>query len=204
MNTVNNLENTKTTLDYYNKNASLFTNDTVSVDFSILQNEFISLLSEKASIIDLGCGSGRDSKYFRERGFDVTSVDGSEELCKIASNLIGQPVIHSTFQDYTPNKMYDGIWACSSLLHLSLDELYATIVNVTKYLRMNGIFYMSFKYGEFEGMRNERFFLDMNESRFHELISNIPDLSIMDMKITGDVRPGREHEKWLNVFLKKE
>lgn len=204
MNTVNNLENTKTTLDYYNKNASLFTNDTVSVDFSILQNEFISLLSKKASILDLGCGSGRDSKYFRERGFDVTSVDGSEELCKIASNLIGQPVIHSTFQDYTPNKMYDGIWACSSLLHLSLDELYATIVNVTKYLRMNGIFYMSFKYGEFEGMRNERFFLDMNESRFHELISNIPDLSIMDMKITGDVRPGREHEKWLNVFLKKE
>ena len=204
MNTIDNLQNTKTTLEYYNKNASLFTKDTISVDFSVLQNQFISFLPKNASVLDLGCGSGRDSKYFLQNGFDVTSVDGSEELCKIASRFIGQPVIHSTFQNFTPDKMYDGIWACSSLLHLSFTELHATIVNITKYLMNSGIFYMSFKYGEFEGMRNERFFLDLNEGRFRELISKIPDLSIVEMKITGDARPGREHEKWLNVFLKKE
>lgn len=203
MNTNENLMQTQSTLDYYNKNAAIFTADTVAVEFTELQNEFLSYLSEKSVILDLGCGSGRDSKYFIDRGFDVTSVDGSEELCKIACKLTGKPVINTTFQNYVPDKMFDGIWACSSLLHLSKDELIRVVNHIAKYLNKQGVFYMSFKYGNFEGMRNGRFFLDLNENSFRDIIGNITSLSTIKMNITSDVRPGREHERWLNVFLKK-
>ena len=62
--------------------------------------------------------------------------------------------------------------------------------------------YVSFKYGNFEGIRNDRYFIDLNEESIKEYIDNTGFI-IEDIKITNDVRPNR-NEKWLNVILKKE
>lgn len=70
-----------TTLDYYNKNAKKFITGTISVDFGIVQNRFLDKLHPGAEILDYGCGSGRDTKYFLEQGCKVTAIDGSQELC---------------------------------------------------------------------------------------------------------------------------
>ena len=67
----------------------------------------------------------------------------------------------------------------------------------------SGIFYTSFKYGNFEGVRNDRYFTDMTESSFAELINEVTGFEIIEEWITSDVRPDREEEKWLNVILKK-
>ena len=113
---MNNLD--YSTLDYYNKNAISFIEGTLHVDFSTLQNKFASYIEKGGSILDLGCGSGRDSKAFLEMGYSVVAIDGSQELCKLASKYIGQNVLCSTFQEYSPEELFDGIWACASLLHL--------------------------------------------------------------------------------------
>ena len=76
------------TLDYYNQNANAFVESTVSVDFKKTQDKFIEILPGKR-VLDFGCGSGRDTKYFIEAGLDVTATDGSEELCKSASEYTG-------------------------------------------------------------------------------------------------------------------
>ena len=81
------------TIDYYNQNADSFVQGTVSVDFKETQDKFLQLLTGK-TILDFGCGSGRDTKYFLESGFDVTAIDGSEELCKSASVYTGIHVKH--------------------------------------------------------------------------------------------------------------
>ena len=65
----------------YNQNANAFVESTVSVDFKKTQDKFIEILPGKR-VLDFGCGSGRDTKYFIEAGLDVTATDGSEELCK--------------------------------------------------------------------------------------------------------------------------
>ena len=70
------------TIDYYNENAKRFIDGTVSVDFSQIQNVFLELLPNNACILDFGCGSGRDTKYFLERGYQVDAMDGSKELCR--------------------------------------------------------------------------------------------------------------------------
>lgn len=198
------MSNTDKTLQYYNQQASSFVQETVDVEFSALQNEFVSRIGDGGRILDLGCGSGRDSKAFLSQGFDVVSVDGSEEMAKIASEYIGREVICSTFQDYEPEGTFDGIWACASLLHLAKEDIVLVMQKLTKVLNEGGSFYVSFKYGEFSGERNGRFFTDLNEESFGELISNVPELKIQRQYITDDVRPGREAEKWLNVFLRKE
>jgi hypothetical protein len=79
-------------------------------------------------------------------------VDGSNELCKIASKYIGQEVICKRFQDLRESSTYDAVWACASLLHVPLVDL--SLSKVATALKTGGYFYGSFKYGEFGGERN--------------------------------------------------
>ena len=190
------------TIDYYNQNAETFVHGTVSVDFKEVQDKFLRLLAGK-KVLDFGCGSGRDTKYFIERGLDVVAIDGSEELCKIASAYTGIQVKHVLFQKLDEVDCYDGIWACSSILHLPKDELKIVIKKMSRALKAKGIIYTSFKYGNFEGERNGRFFTDFTLEMFKEFIKDVKDIVIEEYWITGDVRPGREEEKWLNLVLRK-
>ncbi len=195
--------NTDITLDYYNKEAKNFSDGTQTINFSALQNEFCAHIPIHGHILDLGCGAGRDSKAFINAGYRVTAMDGSEELCKVASDYIGQKVICSTFQDYNPTDLFDGIWACATLLHLSKDDIVDVMAKLANNLKINGCFYASFKYGDFSGMRNGRFFQNMTEEGFRKILEKINGYDIISSKITSDVRLGRENEKWLNIFLRK-
>ena len=193
---------TNKTLYYYNQNAESFIQGTVSVDFKETQDKFLQSLTGK-SILDFGCGSGRDTKYFIESGYAVTAIDGSEELCKSASAYTGIQVKHMLFQDLDEVDCYDGIWACSSILHLPKEELKIVTQKMSRALKPNGIIYTSFKYGNFEGERNGRFFTDFTIETFSEFIRDIGNITMEENWITGDVRPGRGEEKWLNLILRK-
>lgn len=192
-----------TTIDYYNENAKQFVENTANVEFHHMQNRFLDKLQKGSYILDFGCGSGRDTKYFLEQGYCVDAVDGSEELCKLASEHTGIEVKHMYFQELSEVEKYDGIWACSSILHLNHNDLEAVMKKMAVAVKTNGIIYTSFKYGTFSGERNGRYFTDMTEDTFNELLQKIPGLNIEEQWITSDVRPGRGEEKWLNLILRK-
>lgn len=202
---MNNLSNmathTSITLDYYNTHAESFSADTQLIDFSEHHKNFLHYIPKGGRILDLGCGAGRDSKAFLKAGYKVDAIDGSEKLCKIAEAYIGQPVTCVKFQDFNPLTSYDGIWACASLLHLNSDEIYELLQKLAKHLSPNGCIYASFKYGDFSGFVNGRFFQHMNESSLQHLVDAIPALHILETKITHDLRPERNNERWLNVLL---
>lgn len=191
------------TLNYYNTNAKSFVSSTLAVDFSQTQDKFLHLLPPTASILDFGCGSGRDTKYFLDAGMQVDATDGSEELCRLASEYTGIPVRQMLFEDLDAKAQYDGIWACSSILHLPKDVLKDVLKKMIAALKENGIIYTSFKYGMFEGERNGRFFTDFTEETFREFVSDVDEIKIEESWITGDVRPGRGDERWLNLILRK-
>ena len=197
------MANKDITLDYYNKEADVFFENTVSVDFSKIQEMFLKHIKPGGRILDLGCGSGRDSRAFLERGYDVVPVDGSAELAKLAGAYIGREVIVADFREFEPEGTFDGIWACASLLHLPKEEIAAVMRKQADHLAEGGCFYVSFKYGEFQGERNGRYFTDMTEESFQELLEEVPGLVTEEVFVTGDVREGRNSEKWLNVMLKK-
>ena len=192
-----------TTIDYYDNNATTYANLTVHADLSTLYTDFLQYLTHGASILDLGCGSGRDSRYFIELGYDVEAIDGSIELCKIASEYIKKPVRHLTFQSLDYNNRFDGIWACSSLLHIEKKLLPEVLLKIYNALKSNGILYASFKYGSFTGERSGRFFQDLTEYEFMNIIKQVHGLEIIKSYISNDVRPDRHDEKWINVFLRK-
>lgn len=192
------------TINYYNTNAKQFAETTAVVEFHSMQHKLLDKLPAASAILDFGCGSGRDTKYFIEQGHHVDAIDGSVELCKLAREYTGIQVKHMYFHELSEVEKYDGIWACSSILHLSVSELKDVMRKMEKALKPNGIIYTSFKYGTFSGERNGRFFTDMTEDIFSELLEEISGLSIEEQWVTSDVRPGRGEEKWLNILLCKK
>lgn len=193
----------KTTLDYYNENAASFVSGTVGVEFTVMQDKFLDLLPTGGYILDFGCGSGRDTRYFLKKGYQVDATDGSEELCRIASEYANTQVRKMLFQELDEHEKYDGIWACSSILHVPKAELADVLRRMYEAVKPHGVIYTSFKYSTFEGVRNGRYFSDFTEEDFVEFLKQIPQLQIEEYWITGDCRPGRGDERWLNLIIRR-
>lgn len=192
------------TIKYYDNNAEAFAAGTEDIEFSEIDDRFLKHLQKGALILDLGCGAGRDTKYFLKKGFQVDAVDGSEEMCRIASKNTGIEVKHMLFQELNEHEKYDDIFACASLLHLKKDELSEMFQKIYEALKNNGVFYCSFKYGDFEGEKNGRYFTYLTEDLLNKIIENVNGFKIIDEWISSDARKGREDEKWVNAICRKQ
>lgn len=192
-----------TTIQYYESHAEEFVSNTKDADMGSIRSRFLSYIPKGGRILDFGCGTGRDAKAFLDLGYDVTAIDGSEAMCQFAHTLTGLPIGCLDFRKYVPalDEAYDGIWACASLLHLQKDEMITVLRTLCQALKSEGACYVSFKYGNFEGDKNGRYFTDFTPEGFSEFITTVPELQVVEYWVTGDVRHGREDEEWLNIIL---
>ena len=189
-------------IEYYNKNAEAFFEGTVKADMSLWRDKFERYVTSGGRILDAGCGSGRDSKAFIQHGYSVVAFDASREMCKAASELIGQEVWQMKFDEISFDEEFDGIWACASLLHVSYEKLPDVMNKLYKALRSKGAIYVSFKYGDGKMTKGERTFSNFTETTVKKLL-NVAGFEVSECGMTGDVREGRGDEKWVNVIAKK-
>lgn len=190
------------TIDYYNKHAEEFTASTFEVDMESLYQPFLIELQEGARILDVGCGPGRDTLAFKNKGYQVDAIDYSEELVKKASRLTGIPIKLKSFYEVDDYEAYDGIWACASLLHCERSRLAEVIGKLISALKPGGMLYMSFKYGTTERENDGRIFTDLDEAQANALLEPFDNVQQIQQWITVDKRPERQ-EKWLNLIWKK-
>lgn len=190
------------TLDYYKNNAAIYVQSTLGCMMDAAINEFVKSVEKGGLILDFGCGSGRDSKVFMQKGYEVDPVDGTEEICAIASEYLGKSVRHMYFEDLCDKDLYDGVWASASILHLPYERLKFVLARIYKALKSGGAFYVSFKYGEFEGLRDSRYYTDVTEDKFLKLIEGI-GFSVKKIWKSDDVRLDRSGDVWLNAILIK-
>lgn len=91
------------------------------------------------NILDVGCGTGKFSGYFYSKGYNVTAIDFSEEMLKIAKQ--NYPKINFLRKDicnYKSNKKFDGIFAKYVLFHLPPEDLMKVLNNFYKMLNEHG------------------------------------------------------------------
>ncbi|WP_313597235.1 hypothetical protein [Psychrobacter sanguinis] len=115
---------------------------------------------------------------------------------KNCSNF-NQPTFWNTTNQFT------GIWVCASLLHMPYNELPSILEDLMDTLISGGTMYASFKYGDSERWDGDRFFCDMNEDRFIEVLQqiNLNNL-VYETWITADQQGGRDID-WFNMLLRK-
>ena len=190
------------TIDYYNKHAEEFTASTFEVDMESLYQPFLVELQEGARILDVGCGSGRDTLAFKNKGYQVDAIDYSEELVKKATRLTGIPIKLKSFYEVDDYEAYDGIWACASLLHCERSRLAEVLEKMVQALKPNGVIYMSFKYGDSDRDQDGRQFTDLDENQAEALLEQFDNVQHIQQWVTLDQRPDRQ-EKWLNLLWKK-
>jgi len=191
------------TLEFYDQHTEDFISGTLEADMEGTRTRFAAYLPDHALILDFGCGSGRDTKAFLQEGYQVEATDGSEEICIKASEYTGIHVQRMLFSELCAKEKYDGIWACASILHLPREELKDTLKKIETAIKPGGILYTSFKYGTFEGIRNDRYFTDFTEETLDAFWKEATSMRIIEIWITEDVRSDRKGKQWINLISKR-
>lgn len=182
---------------WYAANAGAFFEATARIDMSALHEPFLSLLSPGAVILDVGCGSGRDSLAFLQKGFRVVPIEPCEALASRAEALLQQPVRRQRAQALEESEAFDGIWACASLLHVPQSETPEVLARLARALRPGGIVYVSYKLGHGE-REAERFFNDQSEDSLRMLLEKA-SLKPLQLWLTDDARKNQE-TRWVNAL----
>lgn len=192
-----------TTIDYYNHNAAWYFKETVNVNMTECCERFLKYIVPGGRIIDMGAGSGRDTKYFKDHGYIVEAIDASEEMCRLASVYSGIEVRCKNICDWRPEKNYDGIWANASLVHMSIAEIERFIIKASNCLNLNGAFYISMKSGIHTGYDNNgRYFTEFSKEILQQIILKNMTFRIVETWNTEDSMC-RDDFQWLNCILKK-
>lgn len=191
------------TIGFYDQNAEDFFHRSVDADMARGHADFTALLPPGGRVLDAGCGSGRDSLAFARLGFGVTPIEASAKLGALAIAHTGLPVQVMTFDQIAWREVFDGVWACASLLHVPRAELPAAVGRLRDALVPGGILWMSFKYGAQERFANGRHFTDLDEAGGRALVEAVGGLSLISLMVTGDAREDRSGERWLSVLARK-
>lgn len=192
------------TLEYYNKNAKTYCDQTSVGNLQKNYNKFLNHLQPDAYILDLGCGSGRDSKYFLDNGYKVKAIDGSIEMCKLASKYINQEVTCMKFEELNDINTYDGIWACSSILHVEKENLSNILIKMINSLKVNGIIYTSFKIGTGYEIKEGKYYNYLTKDEMIQILNNTSkSVKLVDyFETLPSTRRKAENTIWGNFIIK--
>ena len=189
------------TLDYYEGNARRYVNGTVHIDMSDTLLRFVHHVRPGGRIADLGCGSGRDLRWFREQGFQAEGIDASAALCRLAEAHAGVPVRQSRIEDWTRCERVDGIWANASLLHLGMEAIAAFFGRLFSLLAPGGAAFFSFKSGVSTGRDGSgRFFTNFTGADLRRVLDGHPELVLLERWESRD-KLERAGFVWLNFIL---
>lgn len=192
------------TVKYYDEHAQEFIDSTIHADVSELYRTFEEHITSGCRILDLGCGSGRDSKYFAAKGYHVVAIDPSAKMCEQTRKLVQIPVYQMRAEDMRFLNEFDAIWACASLLHLPYNIQVVVLEKIARALKPGGIFYSSWKYGNHERLADERMFYDCDEKIFRNAISVTSLFDEIMIWITQDVRNEKRSQRWFNTLLSRK
>ena len=188
------------TIDYYNTHSQEYFNNTSEVDLGLLYKHFLKHIPDGGRIMDLGCGSGRDVKWFREHGYEARGLDASEKLVKLAQETFDIPVEVGNIEDWVAEEPFDGIWCCAALMHLTDNETERFFSKLPHNLKSGGVIFFSVKTGINTGNDSVgRYLRDFTEYDIRTFMDNVAEVHIKELWHTRDSL-NRNDFKWLNII----
>ena len=138
------------TLDFYTREAAAYADHVKDEAGSPQLARFATMLPPGGDVLDFGCGPGWAGGWLLEQGFKVQGFDGSEGLAAEARARYGLDVTVGSFEEFSADGAYDGIWASFCLLHDSRAAMPRHLERLADALRPGGTLYVGLKEGEGE------------------------------------------------------
>ncbi len=198
-------ESMKEALQFYDKYSKVYADYTFDKLMQFQLNEFISKLPKNAKVLDIGCGSGRDSHYFHDYGLEVTAIDSSESMLKEAkSRAQGVTLKKMDMKKLTLSKeSFDGVWIMATLTTVEKKEALPTLKEAAKVLKKNGILYVAVQEGEGEIIKNNpkygnvpKFYAYYQQKEMEDLIKQA-GFAILKSTVEED---SSTNKKWVEIF----
>ncbi len=170
------------TINHYDRMAEAYSVGTENHDVSQNYEALLAAIEGEPpyDILDLGCGPGRDLRYFRGLGHNATGLDGSKEFVAMARRYSGCDVLHQDFLTMKlPARRFDGVFANASLFHVPSQALPMVLAELAVALMPRGVLFCSNPRGnneeDFGGDRYSCFF-DLNTWRRYATAAGFTEL----------------------------
>lgn len=187
--------------DYYQKNFAEYHRKTFFVNPSSFLKPFVKLIPKGASVLDVGCGSGRDVLWLKKRGFIVSGFEKSPGLVNLARKHTGCEIIEGDFETYDFAKLtFDAVLLSGALVHIPPEKLSNIFKRITAVLKENGFIYISLKQGNYSMTdQSGRIFYLWQHRDLQDMFSRL-NFSILDKTITKSAL--KSADIWLGYVLR--
>ena len=189
------------TLRFYETNAENYAKQTLAADLSEINERFARHLRPGASILDVGCGAGRDLHAFRLRGFSPVGLEPSAALAEIARSYTGCRVTVGRVEDMTYASEFDGAWACASLLHLPRHRFPVAMKRIAAAVKTAGPLFLSMQQGVGEFTAPDGRFYSLYQPDALALAVETAGLELVEVWDTGDSL-GDRPIRWINLIAR--
>jgi SAM-dependent methyltransferase len=192
------------TLAFYAAEAAAYAARSDGLGVSKSLAAFLAQLPKGAAVLDLGCGTGRDTSALIEAGMKVTAIDGSPEMAEQAERRIGIPVRVALFEDLDDIDAFDGIWANASLLHVPRTGLPDVLKRVYRALKPNAVLHANFKSGGKDGRdKLGRYYNYLNAGEVTDLLHDAGSWQSIDISQGRSTGYDGTESGWVQVLARK-
>lgn len=199
----------KNTIDVYSSLGKKYLKDIAQATPDEIKL-FMQRLPQRASVLEIGCAGGRDSKVFSDNNFQVTGIDLCDNFLIEArreipdGTFINMDVLNLDFEPST----FDAVWAMAVLLHLKKSDIPQALNGIKRVLKTGGILFVGVKIGKGEVLHqdklsgeNERFFSFFSKNEIEQYVKDA-GFKITYSKVRSD-DVGRQDLKWVRLIAKK-
>ncbi|ORJ63411.1 class I SAM-dependent methyltransferase [Geothermobacter hydrogeniphilus] len=186
--------------DFYEINAREYFEATARIDPSSFLTPFTETLGQ-GSVLDIGCGSGRDLRWLKQRGFDVVGFERSPKLAALAREHAGCPVIEGDFLTFDFSSLeFDALILVGALVHLDRTMLPVVLNRVVQALSGTGLLYMTLKEGE--GVRPGKDGRSFTLWQPQELETVFSSTGLQILSFSRQMSKLTETDVWLSYLLR--
>ncbi len=188
--------------DFYNTHYEEYSESTFNVDPSSFLTPLSEILNPGSTVLDIGCGSGRDLLWLKKKGFQPTGFEYSSNLAEFARKNSGCPVMEGDFSVFDFSQLqFDAVLLVGALVHVELSQLKQVLTNINRVLSEKGYIYLTMKKGQGQQKSKDgRVFTLWLENDLEEIFTEL-NLSILD--ISQQVSKIRKSDIWLGYLMQK-
>lgn len=188
---------------FYHTHAQDYFNQTIEVDPSSFLLPLVKHLTPGSTVLDVGCGSGRDILWLTERGFHCTGLERSPDLAALVRQHTGLPVIEADFKYFDFSRMnMDGILLIGALVHLPHERFPEILSRILKALKPGGHALITMKQGQGRQEADDGRMFFLWEKGY--LLSILKKMGLICLDFSVQTSQVRKTDTWMSLVLQKE